>query len=192
MVDADTVLEIRPDLVILGDYWVGPVMGSRPEGRSWSVRRAPVRRPALRGEYLLGLCVGDREALDLVGLVRLVLDRDQGADPLASAPEPRSAFLEVVVRPACTRRGYGREGAHLALSLAFEDLCLHRVWGLRDACDEGAGRLMERLGMTRERVIRHHVFSAGSWRDSVVHSILRHEWDMVRLAGSGRAARAAG
>jgi RimJ/RimL family protein N-acetyltransferase len=124
--------------------------------------------------------------------VRLVLDRDQGADPLASVPEPRSACLEVVVRPGCRRRGYGWEGARLALSLGFEDLGLHRVWGLRDAGDRDSARLMDRLGMARERVIRHHVFSGGAWRDSVVYSILRHEWDMTRLARSGSAARAAG
>ncbi|MEU4090733.1 GNAT family N-acetyltransferase [Streptomyces aureus] len=117
-----------------------------------------------RGEYTLA--VVHRDTRDLIGLGRLVLDLHQ----------PGAATMGFALRPDVWGNGYGRDTAGLLLGVAFEDLGLHRVWGARDPLNLAAARTMEAAGMSEEGAIRGHVVEGGGWRDSVVHSILDHEW----------------
>lgn len=55
-------------------------------------------------------------------------------------------------------------------------LNLHRIWGARSPLNAASARTMTAAGMTEEGVIREHIQKAGKWRDSVVHSVLDHEW----------------
>ncbi|GAA4788528.1 GNAT family N-acetyltransferase [Streptomyces ziwulingensis] len=97
-----------------------------------------------RTEY--GLAVVDQTTADLVGFGRLALDPHQ----------QRGATIGFALHPG-TWGGYGTETVRLLLSLAFEDLRLHRV-------------------RIEEGTIPEHVMKASVWRDSVVHSILDREW----------------
>jgi RimJ/RimL family protein N-acetyltransferase len=37
--------------------------------------------------------------------------------------------------------------------------------------------VVKRLGLSYEGRLRHHVFTNGNWRDSLLYSILTDEWD---------------
>jgi len=50
-----------------------------------------------------------------------------------------------------------------------------------DVANTRSADAIARLGATKEGVLRHHIRRPdGSWRDSVVFSILRDEWPNVR------------
>jgi N-acetyltransferase len=77
------------------------------------------------------------------------------------------------------------------LSHAFDDCGFGRVKLQTDLINTRSQAAIAKLGATREGVLRRHVLRAdGTWRDSVVYSILREEWPTVaqrlraRLAGS--------
>lgn len=77
-----------------------------------------------------------------------------------------------VVNPACKL---------LLLGHAFDDCGFERVKIQTDAINTRSQAAIAKLGATREGVLRHHQRRAdGSWRDTVVFSILSAEWPQVR------------
>jgi RimJ/RimL family protein N-acetyltransferase len=75
----------------------------------------------------------------------------------------------------------------LLLTHLFEDCGLGRVKLQTDLINERSQAAIARLGATREGVLRRHKRRAdGSFRDTVVYSILRQEWPEVRERLRGR------
>lgn len=69
----------------------------------------------------------------------------------------------------------------LLLAHAFEDCGLGRVKIQTDAVNPRSQAAIAKLGATREGVLRRHTRRAdGTFRDTVVFSILRDEWPAVR------------
>ncbi|MGW2291869.1 GNAT family N-acetyltransferase [Streptomyces phaeochromogenes] len=117
-----------------------------------------------RTEY--ALAVIQQDTTELIGFGRIATDPHQ----------QRGATFGFALRPDAWGIGYGVETVRLLLGFAFEELGLHRVWGARSPINEASARTMTAAGMTKEGVIREHIQKAGVWRDSVVHSMLDHEW----------------
>ena len=73
------------------------------------------------------------------------------------------------------------------LGHAFDDCGYHRVKIQTDVRNERSQAAIARLGATREGVLRGHQPRAdGSWRDTVVFSVLADEWPAVRAALQAR------
>ena len=67
------------------------------------------------------------------------------------------------------------------LTYAFDDCGFGRVKLQTDLINSRSQAAIAKLGATREGVLRRHVLRAdGSWRDSVVFSIVVDEWPSVR------------
>ena len=67
------------------------------------------------------------------------------------------------------------------LKHAFEDLSAIRVQLQTDARNERSQNAIERIGATREGVLRaHKVYPNGFIRDSVLYSITREDWPHVK------------
>jgi RimJ/RimL family protein N-acetyltransferase len=88
----------------------------------------------------------------------------------------RSGELGYAVRRADWGKGYAAEAAVLMLGFAFGTLGLHRVQAACGPENRPSQRLLAKLGFTPEGRIRDHVFTNGAWRDSLLYSILDHEW----------------
>ena len=81
-----------------------------------------------------------------------------------------------VVHPDHQGRGYATEASAAVLDLGFGELGLHRIVGRADAKNLASARVMERLGMRREALLRENEFIKGEWSDEVVYAILADEW----------------
>lgn len=69
----------------------------------------------------------------------------------------------------------------LLLSQVFDAWAFERVKIQTDAINTHSQAAIAKLGAVREGVLRHHrVRADGSWRDTVVFSILADEWPTVR------------
>ena len=67
------------------------------------------------------------------------------------------------------------------LGYAFDELGFGRVKLQTDLINTRSQAAIAKLGATREGVLRRHLRRAdGSWRDSVLYSILRDEWPAVK------------
>jgi ribosomal-protein-alanine N-acetyltransferase len=73
------------------------------------------------------------------------------------------------------------ESKHLLLRHAFEDLGAARVQFKTDLTNLHSQRAIEKLGATREGVLRRYQMrSNGTLRDTVIYSILAEEWPQVK------------
>ena len=69
----------------------------------------------------------------------------------------------------------------LLLGHCFDDLGAGRVTLKTGGQNLASQHAIERLGATREGVLRRHVrLNDGTWRDTVYYSILAGEWERVR------------
>lgn len=73
-------------------------------------------------------------------------------------------------------RGYATDAARALTTFAFTELGLHRISAATGPENAASIAMVEKLGFTREGVLRDHVFTNGSWRDSILYSVLEHEW----------------
>ena len=83
--------------------------------------------------------------------------------------------------PAVWATAVNPECKLLLLGLALDELGYDRVKIQTDLINERSQAAIAKLGAVREGVLRHHQIRAdGSWRDTVVFSILTQEWPAVR------------
>ncbi|WP_329453230.1 GNAT family N-acetyltransferase (plasmid) [Streptomyces sp. NBC_01724] len=73
-------------------------------------------------------------------------------------------------------RGYATDAARTLVTYTFQELGLHRVSAAIGPENTASIAMAEKLGFAREGVLRDHVFTNGAWRDSVLYSVLAHEW----------------
>jgi N-acetyltransferase len=79
------------------------------------------------------------------------------------------------------RTGYNTESKLLLLSQAFDVLAAARVVWHTDLLNERSQAAIQRLGATREGVLRkHRIRGDGSWRDSVQYAMTDEDWPAAR------------
>lgn len=82
--------------------------------------------------------------------------------------------------PRVQRTGLNTEAKLMLLRHAFEVLEVNCVQIRTDFLNLASRRAIERLGARLDGVLRGHLILNGHHRDSVVYSILAHEWPGVR------------
>jgi RimJ/RimL family protein N-acetyltransferase len=73
-------------------------------------------------------------------------------------------------------KGYASEASRLILDYGFDQLGLHRISLQVYAHNLRAQRVYEKLGFTREGVLRESYYRDGRYHDTVIMGILRSEW----------------
>ena len=82
------------------------------------------------------------------------------------------------------------EAKLLLMTRAFEELGAVRVEWQTDILNLRSQAAIERLGATREGVLRRHKRRAdGTWRDSVFYGLTVDEWPVVKNTLATRLAR---
>ena len=87
------------------------------------------------------------------------------------------------------RTGLNTEAKRLLLGYAFDVLDLLCVQIRTDFLNINSRRAIERLGARQDGILRNHMIVDGRQRDTVVYSILAHEWTGVRRHLDGLLAR---
>jgi [ribosomal protein S5]-alanine N-acetyltransferase len=73
-------------------------------------------------------------------------------------------------------KGYASEAGHAILAFGFTELKLKRIHGEYLARNPASGRVMDKLGLKQEGVLRQHAIKWGKLEDMVCRGILREEW----------------
>jgi RimJ/RimL family protein N-acetyltransferase len=79
--------------------------------------------------------------------------------------------------PELRGKGLGTEALRLLRDYLFRDHDAHRLEALTIAFNTGAMKTLHHNGFVREGVLREAVLVDGQWRDRVVFSLLRREWE---------------
>jgi [ribosomal protein S5]-alanine N-acetyltransferase len=74
------------------------------------------------------------------------------------------------------KRGYAFEATQAVLVYGFTNLKLQRIFATCRPENVGSWRVLEKLGMQREGLLRQNVWIRGAWCDSYLYAILAHEW----------------
>lgn len=77
-------------------------------------------------------------------------------------------------------RGYAKQAVCLMLKHCFECCELQRVAAVCDPNNVASIKVLEKVGMVKEGVLRKDLYIKGKWRDSVVYSLLKEEWNDKR------------
>lgn len=101
----------------------------------------------------------------LLGAIQLTLELEHG----------RAEMGYWIGRPFWGK-GYGSEAARSVLDYGFREWALHRIYASYVSANLASGRIMQKLGMTREGVLREHTLRDDFHSDLVHYGILRNEW----------------
>ncbi|WP_249435634.1 GNAT family protein [Paenibacillus sp. Marseille-Q4541] len=73
-------------------------------------------------------------------------------------------------------KGYASEAASAMLKFGFEQPEVHRIYATCRPGNVGSSKVMKRIGMTQEGVLREHVFYNGEYHSSLLFSVLKQEY----------------
>ncbi len=107
----------------------------------------------------------------VLGSVTLMPDADQ----------PR-AELGYILGREHWGRGYAGEAQRRVVDHAFDDLGLHRLEADTHPDNAASTRSLERLGFSREGLLRERWLVGGEFSDSVVWGLLASDWRAARDA----------
>ena len=94
-------------------------------------------------------------------------------DPIS--PTHRRGELGYMVAREHWNHGYCTEAARATINHAFEHLGINRVQAMHFPRNPASGHVMEKLGMTREGMLRQYVFGRNSPEDVIVYAILKSD-----------------
>jgi RimJ/RimL family protein N-acetyltransferase len=86
------------------------------------------------------------------------------------------AEIGFTVATAYQGRGFATEAVSAVLDRLFRVQGLHKVAGECDARNRRSAALLERLGFTREGLLRQQTFIKGEWTDDLIYGLLAGEW----------------
>ena len=90
----------------------------------------------------------------------------------------RNGEIAYIVNPEYWGRGIATDVATLLIEYGFSKLKLHRIFATCDPRNKGSSKVLEKVGMTLEGRIREDLFIKDGWRDSLLYSVLEHEWEV--------------
>ena len=74
-------------------------------------------------------------------------------------------------------KGVAKEASRLILQYGFEELGLNRIYLFTEIDNIAAQMLFEKVGFTREGIIRQDIISHGKYVDRVAYGYLKEDWD---------------
>jgi len=88
----------------------------------------------------------------------------------------RISEVGYIIHPAYWGQGFATEAAKLMINYSFTQLNMHRIYATCDPRNIGSSKVLEKIGMTLEGRMRQDLLLKDGWRDSLLYSILEHEW----------------
>nr|WP_154896490.1 GNAT family protein [Paenibacillus xylanexedens] len=99
--------------------------------------------------------------------------------------EGTNAEMGYVMNPQYQGRGYAAEASQALLGLGFNTLGVHRIYAKCRPNNKASERVMQKIGMKYEGMMREHWFYKGAFHDSLVYSILAREYAQLEKADIG-------
>ncbi|MEG9298453.1 GNAT family protein [Mangrovibacillus sp. Mu-81] len=87
--------------------------------------------------------------------------------------------LGYIVHPEYWGRGVASEAARKVIELGFKHFQLHRIQATCDPNNIASSRVLVKIGMTKEGVIRENLLIKSGWRDSAMYSVLMDEYNYL-------------
>lgn len=87
----------------------------------------------------------------------------------------RSCILGYKIAPSFRRKGYAYEALSLLCPLVIENESIHRINAYVMTQNPASYKLLEKLGFSREGILRRSLMLNGEWNDEYAYSLLEDE-----------------
>lgn len=94
--------------------------------------------------------------------------------------EHQIAEIGYVVGKPFWNSGYGTEAARALMQFGFSQLNLRKITARHYGHNPASGRIMQKLGMTKEGYLRQEIIRNERVCDVIVYGILREEWENTK------------
>ena len=94
-----------------------------------------------------------------------------------SSSDKRLGELMYVFNRNFWKKGYAIEATQAIVNYGFSELKLHRIFATCRPENMGSWRILEKLGMQREGLLRENIWIRGSWYSSYLYAIVDYEWE---------------
>ena len=120
------------------------------------------------GDLALSIFYKENEQLRHIGLIGLY-DFNQR--------HRRATWKSLRIIPEYQGKGIAMEASLMLLDYGFNTLNLHKITS--DSFEENSSilKLLEKLGFKREGVLIEHYFHQGKYKNAVIHSVQREEFN---------------
>ncbi|MEL3971417.1 GNAT family protein [Rossellomorea oryzaecorticis] len=88
----------------------------------------------------------------------------------------KNGEIGYIVHPDLWGKGIASEAAKLMIQLGFTHFHLHRIQATCDPNNIASSRVLEKVGMKREGVLRESIMIKSGWRDTAIYSVLESEY----------------
>jgi len=100
-------------------------------------------------------------------------------------PAERQGEIGFGVAPKHWRQGFGAEIASALTEVAFKHFRLHRVAAQCSPDNKGSIRIMQKLGMAREGLLRDIHHARGRWWSTLIYAVLDQEYAKIKSVTKG-------
>ena len=174
-------LRLTGDIVTLRDFVLGDVddvlaivgddrvtrwlsFDSRDRAGAESMITAAIRNTQAEPRNEFYLAITPPESGQVIGFVRLARSGVQAGK------------LGYAVHADHQCHGYATDATRTLVRYGFTQLGLHRITAAVGPDNHASVAVLKHLGFIPEGQLRDHVFTNLAWRDSVLFSLLEHEW----------------
>lgn len=158
--DAPAVEKLAGDVNVARTTLLIPHPYPRGAARPWVARHATAFK---NGDGVV-FAIRTRRSNALIGCVSLLVNKDHD-----------HAELGYWLAKRAWNRGYMTEAARACVEFGFQHFGLVRIFAHHFASNPASGRVLEKIGMRREGVLRSHVKKWGVHRDIVQYGRLRFD-----------------
>ena len=88
----------------------------------------------------------------------------------------KTGEISYIIHPDYWSRGFGTGTAKKLIEIGFSTRRLHRIYATCDPRNIGSAKVLQKAGLTNEGRLREELLIRDGWRDSLLYSILEHEW----------------
>jgi ribosomal-protein-alanine N-acetyltransferase len=99
-----------------------------------------------------------------------------GGIGLHLVPQDQIAELGFWIGKPFWNLGYTSEASQILVKFGFETLQLHKIYGRYFPRNPASGRIMVKLGMQYEGLLREHVRKLDHYEDVVCYGLLKKDW----------------
>ena len=92
-------------------------------------------------------------------------------------PENRSCEVGYSLSRAHWNRGYMTEALEALLEFGFQDLHMNRIEAQHEVDNPASGRVMAKVGMRQEGILRSRLFNKGRYVDVALYAILKQDYE---------------
>jgi RimJ/RimL family protein N-acetyltransferase len=93
----------------------------------------------------------------------------------------RTMEMGFALVPSERRKGYGEGAIQLMVDYLFLTKYVVRIQASTDAENNASQRALERVGFTKEAIMRKYRYTRGEYKDHYLYSILREDWKEPKI-----------